>query len=799
MKKFKKLNLNQILIIVTIILIVIAIIAVSLFLFTKDKEEEINYEDTITAKNYFSEITVDLGKRNVKIDNETTTLKEEFNISEEKEALILSSEEALREFFLDSTFDINVKGNVAYITNKYQTKKILVEVSELKGNFKDAKVDEIEDKIYVLTYDTQKRTKEAYEYLKNISWIKKVENDEVIKIQTINDESQTVYGNNENNEENEKSYGIKEMGLNNYKNIIEENGNPSSITVATIGYGAAIDNSYFGGRISDNSYNFFEESKNIKETVAQGSRILEVIQESTTHNVKIMPLVVVNEKNYTTVSSIVKAIAYATKNSDVICYELVHKQNYMIDLMLKNAFKENIPTCAVTTSEVSEENDYPANNSTTIAVASLDKETKITNYSGKGEYIDFAAYSTDVQEIFNTSSSVSKWSGSEYANAHIVSAIALIKTYHKEYTILEIYNFLRNYCKDLGEEGRDKEYGYGCPNFSELKISDIDKTSPQIGNVTLDNEKWEKAKKIQIKANDEIRILGWAITDSDEEPGEWQKLEVLSTNLEANTDIDKNGKYYIWVIDSAGNKTKKDIEISKIDNTGPAIQNTVDTSKLNTEKYVTINVTATDNESGLNEIAYSWDGTAWGRDNYQLKVTENGKHTIFVRDKLENISQKDIVINQFPKEGKAIIEDGSIIKSIDVSSEWNGDINSAVKIVFSDNLNIDKWKITQTTETPADFFTADLNNSNDLELEDEDYNTITNSVNRNTNTNTTNSTIDNGSTSVIINRPNTSNQNTVQGYSNITITVSLQVDTQYYVWIKDKNGNVGCQGFRITK
>ena len=45
-----------------------------------------------------------------------------------------------------------------------------------------------------------------------------------------------------------------------------------------------------------------------------------------------------------------------------------------------------------------------------------------------------------------------------YSNAQIVAAIAMIKTYNKEGTILDIYNFLRNFCLDLGDSGKDNLY-----------------------------------------------------------------------------------------------------------------------------------------------------------------------------------------------------------------------------------------------------------------------------------------------------------------------------------------------------
>ncbi len=775
---FNNWNINKTLIVIAISLGIIAIVAITIFASISSKQDKINYEDKIIAKNLFEEITLDFNTKETNRDGIKGTFEDEFAVDETQEALIFSSQEEFKNFFLDTTYEIKIEDRVVHITNKYQTKKILLEAEELRGKFNNAeKVEELGENIYLLTFDSQKRTKEAYEYLQNIDWIKKIELDEVIKIKTIPDQSQTLYENGNKNEDSEnKVFGIKAMGLDNFKTIIEENGNPSPVVVSTIGYGAAIDNTYFGGRISEDKYNAFKDNQDINQTIEQGSRILEVIQESTTHNVKILPIVTVNSENYTTISTIIKAINYAVEKSDVIDYELIHRQDYMIDIVLKKAFQENVPICVVTSSEFSEQ--YPADNSTTIAVSSIDKNEKITNFSGSGEFVDFASFSTDIEEIFNTSSTVSKWSGAQYSNAEVVSAIALIKTYHKNYTILEIYNMLRNYSKDLGKEGRDEQYGYGCPNFSGLKISDLDKTNPELADIVVDNEKWEKTKTVTIKGTDEIRVLGWAVTKTNEKPKEWTKLPTLSTKLETAYTIDDNGKYYVWISDSAGNIAQKEIEINKIDKIVPSIDFTVDTSKLSTEKFVQINITAKDEEAGLNESPYSWDGMAWGKENSFLKVTQNGTYTIYVKDALENIAKKEITINNFtpevtptPTEGdngnrQYIIDEGHLIKTINISNNWNENINSEVKITFRDNLDIVDWRITETSETPRDFRP---NNEPTNDASEDDH--------------------------VNIVDPN----NSVNGYSNLTITVSLTANRQYYVWVKFSNGNVDLQPFRIVK
>lgn len=762
MQPNKRAKLNKILIIITIILVVITIICAISYIIIKNKKTEESYEDRVIAKNYFMEMTIDLHKKEAKRDGNQINLKDEFDITEEQQNLILSSETELLNFFADSTFEVNIKEGVAYITNKYQTKKLLVEISEESTpNFHAENVDEVQKGIYILSYDTQKKARAAYENLSTSNNIKNIDIDTVSKITSVNDVSQTVYGSNESNENNQyKSLGVTKMGLDNYQKIIEENGNPSDVIISTIGYGACIDNDYFVGKIDENYYNFIEDSKNVKETVPQGSRILEVIKESTTHNVKILPLVVVNNENYTTTSAIVKAIQYAITNSDVICYELANNENTIIDLMLKKAFTENKPVCCATISNKDLNGDYPANNSTTIAISSIDKSGNFADYSGKGSYVDFSAYSTDVEEIFNKTSTISKWSGAQYSNAHIASAIALIKTYHKQYTILEIYNELRNWCNDLGDEGKDELYGYGVPDFSKIQISDIDNDMPEIQEIVYENNTWEKSKNIQIKANDNIRIFGWTVTNSDKEPGKWNHVETLTPTLDVSSTIEKNGTYYIWVTDSAGNVVNKTIEVNKIDNIPPSIDYTIDDSKLESDKYLTIKINAKDDESGLNQSPYSFDGTIWGTTK-ELKVTQNGTYKIYVKDNLDNIAQKEIKINKFNQEGSATIGTGSIIKNIEVPADWSGNINNSVKIIFNDNLKIRNYKITETGELPAEF----------IEYEDETQ----------------------------------KNQNTVydvfnnQGYTNFTVTISLTANTQYYLWVKDEDGNIMSQAFNINK
>ena len=785
-----------------VILLIIGIIIV----IKLHQQPEISYDDGITCKNYFKQITINLSNKEVKRDNIETSLKEEFNLSDEEENLAFTSMDEMRKLLSNSVFDISENGQTFTIKNLYQTKSIIVKSKNVKETVDREEVIQISENLYVLSFYSEKLTKAMYNYYKDKDYIEKIYYDDVTINKQINDISQTMYGGTEVDLNNHHSLGATVMGLDNYNNIINENGNPKDIVIGTIGYGINYQNEFFNERISDNYYNFVLNNKDISETIAQGSRIAEVLVDSTTNNVKIMPLVTVTEEGYTSTSSILKAIAYATKNSDVICYELINTQSEPIDLALESCFKENVPVCSVSSNsqyetatenseeeKTSKEGDYPANHGMTIAVSSLDREMNLADYSGKGDYIDFSAPSTDVEEIFSNSANISRWSGAQYSNAQIAAIIALIKTYSKDATILDVYNFLRNFSEDLGDEGKDELYGYGCPKFQNLTIGDIDKTSPEFKEVTFENDTWEVVKQVKIVANDNIRMKDWAITKNENGPDdkEWNAMQAVTPDLDVSSTLTENGKYYIWIRDIAGNTATKEIQIDKIDNTPPEIAYTINKDTL-AAGYVTITVTAEDSQSGLYDSPFSWDKITWSQENSTRTIKENGRYKVYAEDNLGNISEKEILVDCFPQAGTFELKDGNIITNMKVSANWIGNTNNDVEIELNKDLDIAGWQITTDENTPSEFVAV------------EGANVIVENNNNNSSNNTSlpNNVVIDGN----IQASNTTVQENTQSQIQviprtepIVLHTTLDIDKTYYFWTKDSYGNTAYQAFVIHK
>ena len=787
-----------------ILLIIAIIIAIKLH-----QQPEISYDDGITCKNYFTQITINLSNKEVKRDNKETSLKEEFNLSDEEENLAFSSMDEMRKLLSNSVFDISENGQTFTIKNLYQTKSIIVKSKNVKETVDREEVTQISENLYVLSFYSEKLTKAMYNYYKDKDYIEKIYYDDVTINKQINDISQTMYGGTEVDLNNHHSLGATVMGLDNYNNIINENGNPKDIVIGTIGYGINYQNEFFNERISDNYYNFVLNNKDISETIAQGSRIAEVLVDSTTNNVKIMPLVTVTEEGYTSTSSILKAIAYAAKNSDVICYELINTQSEPIDLALESCFKENVPVSCVSSNsqyetstensqkeENSKEGDYPANHGMTIAVSSLDREMNLADYSGKGDYIDFSAPSTDVEEIFSNSANISRWSGAQYSNAQIAATIALIKTYSKDATILDVYNFLRNFSEDLGDEGKDELYGYGCPKFQNITIGDIDKTSPEFKEVTFENDTWEVVKQVKIVANDNIRMKDWAITKNENGPDdkEWNAMQAVTPDLDVSSTLTENGKYYIWIRDIAGNTATKEIQIDKIDNTPPEIAYTINKDTL-AAGYVTITVTAEDSQSGLYDSPFSWDKITWSQENSTRTIKENGRYKVYAEDNLGNISEKEILVDCFPQAGTFELKDGNIITNMKVSANWIGNTNNDVEIELNKDLDIAGWQITTDENTPSEFVAVEGAN---VIVENQENN----NNNSSNNTSLPNNVVIDGN----IQESNTTAQENTQPQIQviprtepIVLHTTLDIDKTYYFWTKDSYGNTAYQAFVIHK
>lgn len=112
--------------------------------------------------------------------------------------------------------------------------------------------------------------------------------------------------------------------------------------------------------------------------------------------------------------------------------------------------------------------------------------------------------------------------------------------------------------------------------------------------------------------------------------------------------VTENGTYTVNAVNGAGASVTASIEIYCIDKTAPVILSVSGDTQGMTASGISVSVTAKDNESGLADIPYSFDGgTTWTAGS-SFWVEEGRAVSLRVRDKAGNTSEKIVKRGDFP-------------------------------------------------------------------------------------------------------------------------------------------------------
>jgi len=96
-------------------------------------------------------------------------------------------------------------------------------------------------------------------------------------------------------------------------------------------------------------------------------------------------------------------------------------------------------------------------------VGAVDSKDKVANFSGRGSALDITAPGVNIYSTV-LGNNYASWSGTSMATPMVAGVIALIKSAHSAYTQSQVENKLFTTAKDLGNRGKDKDYGWGRVN-----------------------------------------------------------------------------------------------------------------------------------------------------------------------------------------------------------------------------------------------------------------------------------------------------------------------------------------------
>lgn len=425
---------------------------------------------------YFGKVVIDPEQKTVSKDGKETTLQKALNLSKRDAAAVMRSTDSAKEYFADSVYESAPEKNGAIVvTAPFQTMRVMVFAEKLSDTYGAAEALYYPKyHVYILQYDTQAATEQAYNHFRSEYGSDCCSLDQVVTQDTLQDtkeqdtkspETASCY-----------SWGATLMGLDHLKAEAEADPDGSAATVAILDTGIDATNELFAGKtILSSSRSFIDAENDLTDGTGHGTHVAGIVADCTPDNVKLLILRVFNAAGESTGLTVFAALEYAiSQKADVINLSLGWGKNsasastrQLIDPAISAADHAGIPIfCAAGNYKQDVSDFYPACNSQTIAVSSLKSNgTFDSAYSDFGAKIDFSAPGVDIASA-KAGGQICIKTGTSMAAPHLSAAAAYIKLRNPGTTVAALYQVLKRYAVDAGKTGKDDLYGWGYVNLS---------------------------------------------------------------------------------------------------------------------------------------------------------------------------------------------------------------------------------------------------------------------------------------------------------------------------------------------
>ena len=263
------------------------------------------------------------------------------------------------------------------------------------------------------------------------------------------------------------------LWLDSYAEYIKSSNQTNEITVAVIDTGCA-DIEILGDKLIA-GYDFVDMDNDVtndKSSDSHGTFIASIIADITDElPVKIMPVRILENKNVSA-DNLIKGIKYAVDNgADILNISIGGTLTDCTEINNAVAYaEENDVTVVVSAGNAKKEitNFCPSHIESCITVSAVDDNRNFAKkYSNYGDAVDCCAFGNNIAG-YNADGELTTLSGTSFSAALISAGCALLKLDNPEYSAQQVQNTIKSICIDLGDEGKDKYYGYGLPDFNML-------------------------------------------------------------------------------------------------------------------------------------------------------------------------------------------------------------------------------------------------------------------------------------------------------------------------------------------
>ena len=245
--------------------------------------------------------------------------------------------------------------------------------------------------------------------------------------------------------------------------------------------------------------------QDVKDTIGHGTSVAGIIDANTNNNqgiagigwnTKIISMRVTDDVGQARVSTVVTALDEAHKRGIKIVQLSLSTNQFSQTLKraIEEAQSNGILIISTGGNTGVEEIRYPAAFDGVIGVGAVGETKELEYYSTTGDHISLVAPGSD---IYTTAidSSYDKVTGTSFAAPQVAGAAALVWSISPNLTNNEVRDILLKSADDLGQEGKDKEFGYGHLNIEKAvelaKGNDSPQSNPTTTN-SIEIKSWIK-------------------------------------------------------------------------------------------------------------------------------------------------------------------------------------------------------------------------------------------------------------------------------------------------------------------
>lgn len=236
-------------------------------------------------------------------------------------------------------------------------------------------------------------------------------------------------------------------------------------------------------------YNVIDDRSEPDDDNGHGTHVAGIIASETNNNEgvagmtwysKIMPVKAMGAKGYGTTFDISKGIVWAVDHgADVINLSLGNYQpSKVLEEAVRYAYENNVVMVSAAGNDSSNQPTYPSAYPEVISVAAVDYNGNRASFSNYGDYIDIAAPGVYIPSTY-FNEQYAALSGTSMAAPHVAGLAALIKSANPGLTSSQVIRIIKNSAIDLGEQGKDVQFGNGLIDVNSA-LQEANKETPSI-------------------------------------------------------------------------------------------------------------------------------------------------------------------------------------------------------------------------------------------------------------------------------------------------------------------------------